>query len=88
MTLSKKRLEEIKAIQDENIDYSDIPETDEDFWAEAEIKMPEPKKGVYIRLDPDILDWLKKQGKGYQTRINAILRTYYEAHKNDTARHS
>jgi uncharacterized protein (DUF4415 family) len=87
MTLSKKRLEEIKAIQDENIDYSDIPKTDEDFWAEAEIKMPEPKKGVYIRLDPDILDWLKRQGKGYQARINAILRAYYEAHKNGTARH-
>ena len=87
MTLSKKRLEEIKAIRDENIDYSDIPETDEAFWAEAEIKTPEPKKGVYIRLDPDILDWLKKQGKDYQTRINAILRAYYEAHKNDVARH-
>jgi uncharacterized protein (DUF4415 family) len=53
------------------------------FWAKAEPKTPESKKGVYIRIDPDILDWLKKQGKGYQTRINAQLMAYYEAHKID-----
>jgi uncharacterized protein (DUF4415 family) len=81
MTISKKRLKEIEAIRDEDIDYSDIPETDTAFWADAELRMPEPKKGVYIRLDPDILDWLKAQGPGYQTRINAILRQYKEAHR-------
>lgn len=83
-TISKKRLKEIKAMRDEDIDYSDIPETDEAFWKHAEIIMPEPKQGVYIRLDSDILSWFKKEGKGYQTRINSILRTYYEAHKNST----
>ena len=69
-------------MRDEDIDYSDIPETDEAFWKHAEIKMPEPKQGVYIRLDSDIFSRFKKERKGYQTRINSILRSYYEVHKN------
>jgi len=73
-------LEAIKNIKDEEIDYSDIPELSDKFWAQAELRMPEPKQGVYIRLDGDILDWFKDQGKGYQTKINAVLRQYYEAH--------
>ena len=36
-----------------------------------------------LRLDADVLEWLKSQGKGYQSRINAILRAYYEAHRKD-----
>lgn len=83
MTISKRRLKDIENIKEENIDYSDIPEQRADFWKDAELRMPEPKKGVYIRLDNDILEWFKKQGKGYQTRINSILRAYYEAHQND-----
>ena len=79
MSISKKRLREIEAIQDENIDYSDIPEADENFWRRAELQMPQPKKGVYVRLDTDVLDWLKSKGKGYQTRMNAILRTLMES---------
>ncbi len=83
LSVSKQRLEQLNAIKDEDIDYSDIPELDEDFWKNAELRMPEAKKGVYIRLDGEVLDWLKSQGKGYQTRINAILRAYYEAHRDD-----
>ena len=41
--------------------------------------MPEPKKAVSLRIDPDILDFFKSQGKGYQTRMNAVLRAYMEA---------
>ena len=74
MTISKTRLEEIRAIKDEDIDYSEIPELDDDFWKRAELQMPEPKKGVYVRLDTDVLTWLKSKGKGYQTRMNAMLR--------------
>ena len=81
MTISKERLEQIEAIPDKEIDYTDIPETDEAFWEKAELRMPQPKKGVYLRLDQDLLDWLKRQGPGYQTRINAILRSYMETHK-------
>ena len=70
-----KRLETIK---DSEIDYSDIPETDEAFWADAEVVMPKNKVHVSIRLDPDVVDWFKKQGRGYQSRINAVLKTYIE----------
>jgi uncharacterized protein (DUF4415 family) len=42
---------------------------------------PRPKERVTVRLDHDIVDWLKAQGRGYQTRINAILRAYVEAQK-------
>lgn len=81
MTISKKRLAEIAAIKDKDIDYSDIPELDESFWAEAELQIPENKDRITVRIDHDIVEWLKDQGPGYQTRMNAILRSYYEAHR-------
>ena len=79
MTISRKRLREIEAIRDEDIDYSDIPVTDAAFWAEAEFRMPRDKEGVYIQLDRDILTWLRGQEPHYQARINTILRAYMEA---------
>ena len=79
MSIPKKRLKEIEAIRDEDIDYSDIPEADEDFWRRAELQMPRPKKGVYVRLDADVIEWLKSKGKGYQTRMNAMLRVLMES---------
>ena len=82
MTISRKRLKDIEAIRDEDIDYSDIPETDAAFWADAEFRMPQGKEGVYIQLDRDILTWLKGQGPPhYQARINTILRACMEAHQ-------
>ena len=84
MSISKKRLKELEAIKDEDIDYSDIPEADEDFWKRAELRMPQPKKGIYVRLDPDVLDWLKSKGKGYQTRMNAMLRAMMERTNSHT----
>ncbi|MCK5355497.1 MAG: BrnA antitoxin family protein [Methyloprofundus sp.] len=83
LSISKDHLAELEAIKDKEIDYSDIPELDEQFWGNAEVRFPENKKGVYIRLDSDVLDWMTSQGKGYQSRINAILRSYYEAQKNE-----
>jgi len=58
------------------IDYSDIPPLDETFWAKA---VPSPfykptKTHASVRIDSDVLAWLKSQGRGYQTRMNAILR--------------
>jgi len=43
--------------------------------------VPEPKRGVYLRLDSDVLDWFKAHGRGYQTRINAVLRAFVQARK-------
>jgi uncharacterized protein (DUF4415 family) len=73
-------LKRVKKMKDEEIDYSDIPELDEAFFQKAVIVLPTPKASVCIRLDQDVLDWFKSQGKGYQTRINALLRAYMEAH--------
>jgi uncharacterized protein (DUF4415 family) len=63
----------LRNMKDSDIDYSDIPELDDDFWKKAEL-YTRPKQSISVRLDPDILDWLKSQGSGYQTRLNAILR--------------
>lgn len=61
---------------DSAIDYSDIPPLDDEFFRTAKLLMPRPKKPVAVRIDADVLDWLKRQGRGYQSRINAILRAY------------
>ncbi len=70
-------------MRDEDIDYSEIPEFDDDFLRTVEMKTSPGKKPIALRLDTDVLDWMKAQGKGYQSRINTILRAYYEAHHND-----
>jgi uncharacterized protein (DUF4415 family) len=68
-------------MRDEDIDLSDIPELDDSFFKNAVLRLPKPKAKVCIRLDQDILAWFKSLGKGYQTKINAVLRAYKEAHK-------
>lgn len=52
--------------------------TDAEFWKQARVVIPKTKQTITIRLDRDLLEWLRKQ-KGYQTRINAVLRTYMDA---------
>ena len=71
----------VDALTDDDIDTSEIPPLDDSFFAQAELRMPRTKPAITIRLDPDVLDWFKAQGKGYQTRINAVLRMYMEAQK-------
>jgi uncharacterized protein (DUF4415 family) len=80
-------IEDLAALPDESIDYSDIPELDDRFWNEARIVFPEEnKKQLTIRLDADIVDWFKSQGKGYQTRMNAVLRSFYESQQHHVTR--
>jgi uncharacterized protein (DUF4415 family) len=71
-----KRLREMR---DRDIDDSDIPKLDKAFWEAAKLTMPQPKDRLTIRLDHDLVEWLKQRGSGYQTRINAILRSYMNA---------
>ncbi len=86
MSLSREqRLKKLDEIKDKNIDYSDIPELDEKFWENTVIEYPEKKKPVTLRLDADVLDWFRSLGKGYQTRINSVLRSFYEAHKRNVS---
>jgi len=75
--VSKKELERVDAIKDEDIDCSDIPEITDfsNFQPWEHRKMFKPVKvSVTCKLDADILAWLKQDGKGYQTRLNSILR--------------
>ena len=71
----------IDAMTDEDIDTSDIPPLDDTFFANAELRLPKQKKSITIRIDEDVLAWYKAQGKGYQTRMNAILRLYMNSQR-------
>jgi uncharacterized protein (DUF4415 family) len=66
----------LNALPDESIDYSDIPPLTEEFWQNA-VRNPfykPTKTATTVRVDTDVLLWLKSKGKGYQARMNAILR--------------
>ena len=65
-----------------NIDFPDVSELDKDFFSRAQVRMPKKKKAVSLRLDLDVLDWFKREEKQYQTKINAVLRAYVEAHQH------
>jgi uncharacterized protein (DUF4415 family) len=80
--VSRKQTKELKAIaalRDEKIDLTDLPEVLD--WSGAVVgKYYRPlKKSLTIRLDADVLAWLKAQGRGYQTRINKLLRVAMES---------
>ena len=70
----------LRRLKDSEIDHSDVPALDAAFFRKAKIRMPATKKPVSIRLDSDVLDWFRKKGRRYQSRINAVLRAYVEAH--------
>jgi len=76
---STRRIETLKALSrqpDSEIDTSDLPPLGEDVWQQATRgRFYKPvKKATSVRIDMDVLAWLKNQGKGYQTKINTILR--------------
>jgi uncharacterized protein (DUF4415 family) len=70
------RLKTFATRPDSEIDFSDIPELTDEHWKNAERgRFYRPvKRQITARVDADVLEWLKAQGKGYQSRINAILR--------------
>ena len=78
---TKSDLKKVDATKDEEIDYSEIPEIDAEFLRTVHLEDPPGKKLISLRVDEDVLEWMKKQGKGYQSRINALLRRYYEANR-------
>ena len=67
--------EEIEAQMRDDPDWADFMDID---WSKATVVYPVEKKAVSIRLDSDVLDFFKAEGKGYQTRINAVLRSYMQ----------
>lgn len=76
----------VDAATDENIDLSETPEVSPEMFARAVVRRglkPVARKSqITLRVDRDVLDWYKQQGAGYQTKINALLRAYMEAHRS------
>src|SRR5438093_13075053 len=79
--VSRTNWARIDALRDDEIDFSDIPEQGKAFFTRAVLRLPTPKATITIRLDCQVLDWFKAHGRGYHTRINALLRAYMEAHQ-------
>ena len=77
LNATAKELAKPNAKSEDDIDFSDIPATSADMWQEAKRgQFYRPiKQQLTIRVDRDILAWLKSQGKGYQSRMNDILRS-------------
>ena len=71
-----KELKVLQAMPDSQIDYSDAPAAPQAVWRDALVgKFYRPiKQQLTLRLDADVVDWFRKQGRGYQTRINELLR--------------
>ena len=91
ITLKKSQTDwkRLKAMKDEDIDFSDCPEVTPEMFARAVVRRglkPVPRKTqLTLRIDGDVLDWFRQQGRGYQTQINSLLRAYMEANKQDAA---
>jgi len=74
-------LDQLAAVKDEHIDFSDIPELDEDFWKRAELAEPDRTEQITLRVKRSVLAHFKASGKGYQTRINQVLESYVRARR-------
>lgn len=79
----KSNLEKLRNLTDEEIEASIANDPDwQEFkdidWGEAVVVIPPKKKAISIRVDEDVLDYFKKQGAGYQRRMNAVLRSYMQ----------
>jgi uncharacterized protein (DUF4415 family) len=79
-SMTEEELE--RAIADDP-DWRDVPR---DWYKDAEAVRPTPKVAISIRLDADLLDFFRAQGRGWQTRINAVLRAYADAKRRSSAR--
>jgi len=83
MAISRQeQLKILGQMQDSDIDYTDAPATDSDFWQDATLNIPPVKVPVTLRIDPTILAWYKQQvPRGYQTLINTVLKKYMTEHQ-------
>jgi uncharacterized protein (DUF4415 family) len=70
--------EDIERAMRDDPDWKDHMDID---WSKAKMVIPDRKKAISIRLDPDIIDFFQATGKGYQTRINAVLRHFVDEQK-------
>ena len=86
---SKTDLKRLDAMKDEDIYVSEIPEITPEMFARGIVrrglKPVPPKKQLTLRMDSDVIEWFKNQGRGYQTKINSLLRAYMEEHRRRAA---
>ena len=75
LSISPERLKKLQSMKDEDIDYSDIPEID---WTKVTIIRKRKAKAISLKVSEKTLDFFKKQGKGYQTKMNEVLDSYVE----------
>ena len=68
----------LESMNDEEIDYSDIPPLTEDFFQKATLRVPAPQAQQLVQIEPDILEWFQAQSGEYKTLINSVLRGYIE----------
>ena len=83
-TKSKTDFARLDKIKDEEIDYSDAPAITPEMFAKSIVRRglkPRTKTQLTLRVDSDVLAWYKKQGRGYQTKINMLLRAYMQEHQ-------
>lgn len=82
---SKTDWKRVDALSDSEIDLSDNPEVTPEMFAKAFVRRgltaSPTKEQVTLRLDAEVLEWFRAQGKGYQTQINRLLRAYMEARR-------
>ena len=72
---------QIEAVEDKNIDFSDIPELDKTFWQRTELIEPDLTEQITLRVKRSVLAYFKAPGKGYQTRMNRVLESYVRARR-------
>jgi uncharacterized protein (DUF4415 family) len=88
MQQSQTNWKAIDSMENEDINLSDLPEISPDKFAKAIVrkglKPIANKTQVTLRLDTDVLIWFKAQGKGYQTKINTLLKAYVEANESES----
>jgi len=86
---SETDLKRLREMKDEDIDFSDIPEVPPEMFARGIVrrglKPVVRKKQLTLRVDGDVVEWYQKQGPGYQTRINSLLRAYMEERARKSA---
>jgi len=78
-TRGKANLTHLRRVTDAEIDRTapvELVDLPEDFWDEAEVVVPVPKRAISLRVDEDVLSWFRASGPRYQSRMNAVLRTY------------
>ena len=74
---TKTDWQKLSQAHESDIDYSDIPKTDEKFWDDAEILLPHKKVNFTIKIDEDLALWLKSKGAMSNQAVNNLLRAYY-----------